>query len=715
MASTKLIFNVDEVQRLRTKIGQVSQDTNQLYLQLKGQANNWSGIPLGQNLVQAQVLINELTVEAEKLEDLIRSAVQGVQNVQEENKRQASQLTQPFSLFAGMLGSFGGNGSQGRYSIPTFAQKAATKLISSIAALIGRDELDSDPMVRNLRDILQKSGLGTVEGIAAQSKLNDINEARNLIAKAQTAYGVYETFGNQTQMDAMHKLAEDACKKLESLGVDKAQYEAGKELSVYFKQSALKACDYDPSSTTSSVPLLETEEYALLLQMSRMEGTKGDWAKQQLALMKPQATIGPSEPSKQVSDEEILNRDNPEVVKRLKETYWFTLSTEEQDRIYAETKAYYEKQEKEAADKNRLLRSGVGNQTLANILEGGSNILVNAIDTASYGMAGTITDWTMGPKPVGYVDPTDNPYGKNAGQLAGNLISIGLPLKYLNSVKTSGAVGNFSPTLMKSVVAGAISGTVGEAFDAFNDFRDDGKQSLGERIAAVGINTVIAGAGDLMITAGSKVAASTMRFVRGKLPDIKVEKIDVAGKASDEAGIKAKEIKETRIEDMGKGVPKFDPLSNPKIATEIEANPASIYGYSPKKGSPLDKFGVDWTDPKQVAFARTKRMEYLQNMEQKKIKLENEVAKLQSEGMSIEDIAKMKVEQRNSDRMQSYIDSNNYDGLAAMKERNTQQYGRPEGPTPEQLFAKYGSWDEVIYSSVRTSPAMDVLTGLYKQ
>ncbi|WP_143192218.1 TNT domain-containing protein, partial [Paenibacillus helianthi] len=251
---------------------------------------------------------------------------------------------------------------------------------------------------------------------------------------------------------------------------------------------------------------------------------------------------------------------NPEVMKRLKETYWSTLSTEEQDRIYAETKAYYEKQEKEVADKNRLLRSGVGNQTLANILEGGSNILVNAIDTASYGMAGTITDWTMGPKPAGYVDPTDNPYGKNAGQLAGNLISIGLPLKYLNSVKTSGAVGNFSPTLMKSVVAGAISGTVGEAMDAFNDFRDDGKQSLGERIAAVGINTVIAGAGDLMITAGSKVAASTMRFVRGKLPDIKLEKVEVAGKPEAEIEIKPKEVEEPHIERTGKVISDADRL-----------------------------------------------------------------------------------------------------------------------------------------------------------
>ncbi|OME63426.1 hypothetical protein BSK65_30085, partial [Paenibacillus odorifer] len=153
---------------------------------------------------------------------------------------------------------------------------------------------------------------------------------------------------------------------------------------------------------------------------------------------------------------------------------------------------------------------------------GGSSILTHAIDTASFGMAGTITDWIVGPKPKGYVDPMDDPYGKKAGQFAGQLISIGLPFKYLKAVKTPGMLGKFSPTLLKSMVSGAISGTIGEAFDTINDYRDDGKQSLGERIATVGVNTVIAGAGDVAIRAGSKVLASTMRFVSGKLSKIKV-------------------------------------------------------------------------------------------------------------------------------------------------------------------------------------------------
>ncbi|OMD88548.1 hypothetical protein BSK67_26895, partial [Paenibacillus odorifer] len=206
MASTKLTFNVDEVERLQTKIRQVSQDTNRLYLQFKGQASNWSGVPLGSNQVQAQIIINELTVEAEKLEDIIRGAIKGVQGAQDENKRQANQLFQQFGVLGGMFERLGSGSAIGQSSIPTTAQKAVTNLITSIATLMGWDELNSDPMVQKLQATVKKSGLGTIDSIAAQSKLKDIYLARDQIAKAQTAYEVYQAFGNQTQMDAMHKL-----------------------------------------------------------------------------------------------------------------------------------------------------------------------------------------------------------------------------------------------------------------------------------------------------------------------------------------------------------------------------------------------------------------------------------------------------------------------------------------------------------------------------
>lgn len=51
--------------------------------------------------------------------------------------------------------------------------------------------------------------------------------------------------------------------------------------------------------------------------------------------------------------------------------------------------------------------------------------------------------------------------------------------------------------------------------------------------------------------------------------------------------------------------------------------------------------------------------------------------------------------------------------LESMKQRILEQYGNPNRPTPNQLFEKYGSWEEVIYASTRSNPGMDVLTGLY--
>ncbi|MEK3964570.1 hypothetical protein [Paenibacillus sp. FSL H7-0323] len=282
MALDKMVFKEDEVERLQTKIRLVSQDTNKLYLQLRGQTNNWGGIPLGSDLIRAQTLINELTVEAEKLEDIIRLALKGVQGAQDENKRQANQLFQQFSTLGGMFGKLGGGSASGQFPIPTYAQKMVTKLITSVAALMGRDELNSDPLVQKLQTTVKNSGPGTVDSIAAHSKLKDIYQARDQIAKAQTAYKVYQAFGNKTQMDAMHNLAEDARQKLKYLGIDEVHYQAGKDLSGYFKKPAVKACDYDPSITTSSVALVQNESYLLMLRMAMESGEQGAWAKRQL-------------------------------------------------------------------------------------------------------------------------------------------------------------------------------------------------------------------------------------------------------------------------------------------------------------------------------------------------------------------------------------------------------------------------------------------------
>ncbi|WNS41053.1 zincin-like metallopeptidase toxin domain-containing protein [Paenibacillus sp. MMS20-IR301] len=104
-------------------------------------------------------------------------------------------------------------------------------------------------------------------------------------------------------------------------------------------------------------------------------------------------------------------------------------------------------------------------------------------------------------------------------------------MRFLNGVKTPGLVGKFSPTLLKSMVAGAISGTIEETMDAINDYRDDGKQSVGARVLSVGINTVIAGAGDALFTAASKGLANVKKLVNGKIGDVKVKEVEGTAKA----------------------------------------------------------------------------------------------------------------------------------------------------------------------------------------
>ena len=78
----------------------------------------------------------------------------------------------------------------------------------------------------------------------------------------------------------------------------------------------------------------------------------------------------------------------------------------------------------------------------------------------------------------------------------------------------------------------------------------------------------------------------------------------------------------------------------------------------------------------------------------------------------MEEIARLKVEERNQGRMETYIKSNNLDGLNAMKERNILEYGRVEGPHLNN-FIKVWFMGRCDIWQFKTNPAMDVLTGLF--
>ena len=136
-----------------------------------------------------------------------------------------------------------------------------------------------------------------------------------------------------------------------------------------------------------------------------------------------------------------------------------------------------------------------------------------------------------------------------------------------------------------------------------------------------------------------------------------------------------------------------DPMENPAAAEDIIVNPDAVYGYSPSPDSVrLRQYvdALDWTDKDQVAAARQERAEYLESMKTLYTIIEDMLA----EGRNVEEIARAVSKRRNEIRLESY--DGDPDGLERAKKSNLDTYGNEEGPTPDQLYEKYGSWQTVI-------------------
>ena len=78
---------------------------------------------------------------------------------------------------------------------------------------------------------------------------------------------------------------------------------------------------------------------------------------------------------------------------------------------------------------------------------------------------------------------------------------------------------------------------------------------------------------------------------------------------------------------------------------------------------------------------------------------------------SVENIARTISTKRNQIRLDFYKDDP--EGLAKLKERNLSQYGHEEGPLPDELYEKYGSWEMVITKAFSVNSGMDACLGLY--
>ena len=154
-----------------------------------------------------------------------------------------------------------------------------------------------------------------------------------------------------------------------------------------------------------------------------------------------------------------------------------------------------------------------------------------------------------------------------------------------------------------------------------------------------------------------------------------------------------------------------DPRENPEAMADIIENVDAVYGFSPDPDS--DRLGTyakyDWTNPEFVAQAQEDRRAYHESMDS----MTDILYRMRDEGASIEEMARAVSEERNRLRLESYKDDPKK--LADVKESNLKTYGQEEGPTPDQLFDKYGSWTEVMQKAFSSNMGMDACCGLYDE
>ncbi|KJY47305.1 hypothetical protein VR46_04285 [Streptomyces sp. NRRL S-444] len=81
-------------------------------------------------------------------------------------------------------------------------------------------------------------------------------------------------------------------------------------------------------------------------------------------------------------------------------------------------------------------------------------------------------------------------------------------------------------------------------------------------------------------------------------------------------------------------------------------------------------------------------------------------ADMRAAGATDEEIARELVDMRNQAKAITRAGMTPEE-VRILEDRNTAKYGNPLGPTADQLYAKYGSWQQVIDASMRTSYAVD--------
>ena len=151
-----------------------------------------------------------------------------------------------------------------------------------------------------------------------------------------------------------------------------------------------------------------------------------------------------------------------------------------------------------------------------------------------------------------------------------------------------------------------------------------------------------------------------------------------------------------------------DPRLNPYAMEGIVEDENAVYGFRPVETGNLKQYaGIAWDDPEEVGKKRAERIAYHDSFSE----LYDLAGKMFAQGAEIEEIARAVSTRRNELRIKSY--EGDPDGLARMKARYLEEYGREEGALPEEHFKLRGSWESVLEGALSVNSGMDACVGLY--
>lgn len=150
-----------------------------------------------------------------------------------------------------------------------------------------------------------------------------------------------------------------------------------------------------------------------------------------------------------------------------------------------------------------------------------------------------------------------------------------------------------------------------------------------------------------------------------------------------------------------------DPKDNPSAMADIVEDSSCVYGFRPNTTGALKEYAqYDYTNPKVVEELRQERIKYHQHLESLYVLLNQMLA----EKKDTETIARAISTKRNEIRLAEAKDAVE---LQQIKDYNLDKYGQEEGPTPDQMLTKYGTWDMVITKSFSVNSGVDACVGLY--